>query len=176
MTQRRTSQSGYNLVEVLVAMGLLASVLISIVTLFVMGRKNVYSGKQMTRAVSVATSVNEDLIPLNPARTWEAFGIDASDSVSDQLVHGVTYEDAILRSTDDLSDDVEGYLARWLDLIPQQRLADARVTLILQPRELVDSSDVTTARLIQIKIIVEWDEARRHRSVVLESAKLNRRA
>lgn len=176
MNARRTSQAGYNLVEVLVAMGLLASVLISIVTLFVMGRANVYSGKQMTRAVSVGTSVTEDLVALNPARTWEAFAIDAGTTVSDNTVSGVEYEDSIIVSTDDLDDDVEGYLARWQGLIPEQRLLNGRVTLVFLPRELTDAGDVTTARVVQIKVVVEWDESRRHRNVVLGTAKLNRRA
>lgn len=177
MTQRATRQRGYNLVEVLVAMGLLSTVLISIVTLFFMGRANVYSGKQLTRGTSVATSVIEDLGALNPARTYEAFKIDATTTTEDEPKVGTTvYEDAIIRSTDDLSTDVKGYLARWTELIPAERLTDGRVTLVFQPRSLVDTNDVTTARILRIKIVVQWNESQREREVVLETTKLNRRA
>lgn len=177
MTERETRQRGYNLVEVLIAMGLLSTVLISIVTLFFMGRANVYSGKQLTRATSVATSVAEDLGPLNPARTYEAFTIDATTVTADEPKVGTTvYEDAIIRSTDDLTPDAKGYLARWTELIPAERLTDGHVTLVFQPRELLDANDVTTARILQIKIVVQWNESRREREVVLETTKLNRRA
>jgi type II secretory pathway pseudopilin PulG len=174
---RRSRQQGYNLVEVLVAMGLLSTVLISIVTLFVMGRANVYSGKQMTRAVSVATSVSEDLSPLNVARTLEAFSIDAADDVTATVtVGGIDYSDAIVISTDDLSVDAKGYLDRWDDMIPQQRLTDGRVSLVFQPRDLKDAADVTTANVLQIAVVVEWNEAARERHVELKTVKLNRKA
>lgn len=177
MKERETRQRGYNLVEVLVAMGLLSTVLISIVTLFFMGRANIYSGKQLTRATSVGTSVTEDLSSLNPARTYEAFSIDASTATEGAPKVGTTvYADAIIRTTDDLTPDAGGYLARWAGLIPQERLADGRVTLVFQPRNLVDTADVTSARILRIKVIVEWNETRREREVVLETAKLNRRA
>ncbi len=177
MKERGTRQRGYNLVEVLVAMGLLSTVLISIVTLFFMGRQNVYSGKQLTRATSVATSVTEDLSPLNAARTYEAFSIVAATATEAAPKIGTTvYEDAIIRTTDDLTPDADGYLARWAGLIPKERLTEGRVTLVFQPRELVDASDVTTARILRIKVIVQWNESRREREVVLETTKLNRRA
>jgi prepilin-type N-terminal cleavage/methylation domain-containing protein len=174
MTHASARQRGYNLVEVLIAMGLLSTVLIAIVTLFVMGRTNVYSGKQMTHAVSIGTSVIEDLNPMTLARSLSAFGIDVDSSLAAKTVAGVEYEDAILRSTDDLADDVDGYLDRWDDLIPEQRLANGRISLIFQPRELTDANDVTTARILQMKVIVEWTEAQRRRTVLLETSKLSR--
>ena len=51
--------------EVLIAMALLGVVMISIMALFVAGRKNVYSGKQMTNAMAIGTRVMEDLAPLS---------------------------------------------------------------------------------------------------------------
>ncbi|HVR41959.1 MAG TPA: prepilin-type N-terminal cleavage/methylation domain-containing protein [Thermoanaerobaculia bacterium] len=174
MSERRARQAGYNLIEVLIAMGLLATVMLSIVTLFVMGRANVYSGKQMTRAVSVGTSVSEDLNSLSVIRTLSTFGIPAGATPTSNTVAGVTYPNSIIRSTADLSNDPEGLLARWNDLIPDARLSDARVTLVVLPRDLVTSSDLTSARVLQLKVVVEWNEARRQRNVVLDIAKLNR--
>ena len=49
-------QSGYSLVEVLVAIAITAVVLLTVITLFYMGRRNVYSGKQTTQAVSIGTT------------------------------------------------------------------------------------------------------------------------
>jgi prepilin-type N-terminal cleavage/methylation domain-containing protein len=61
MTQRSERDRGYSLVEVLIALAITSIVLLTVVTLFYMGRRNVYSGKQMTYAVSVGTRILEDL-------------------------------------------------------------------------------------------------------------------
>ena len=54
-------QRGYSLIEVLIALAITSVVLLTVVTLFYMGRRNVYSGKQMTYAVSVGTRALEDV-------------------------------------------------------------------------------------------------------------------
>src|SRR5258706_13904680 len=61
----RSKESGYNLVEVIFATALLGIVSITIFTLFAMGRRNVYSGKQASQAVAIGTQVIEDLAPFN---------------------------------------------------------------------------------------------------------------
>ena len=172
MHPKRSGQAGYNLVEVLVAMGLLASVLLSIVTLFFMGRSNVYSGKQMTRAVAVGTNVTEDLVAMNVARLIDGF--ELTEAPAANTVAGVEYADSIVRVTSDLTHDAEGFLARWEALIPETSLANAEITLVFLPRELTDADDLTTTRVMQIKVVVEWDESVRRRNVVFDTVKLNR--
>src|SRR6267378_935288 len=72
----RTGEAGYNLIEVIVATALLGIVSITIFTLFVMGRRNVYSGKQASQAIAIGTQVMEDLAPLNKQMVYNgAFGI-----------------------------------------------------------------------------------------------------
>src|SRR6267378_7030470 len=56
----KSRQRGYSLVEVLIAMAITSVVLLTVVTLFYMGRKNVYSGKQMTVAAASGTQILED--------------------------------------------------------------------------------------------------------------------
>ncbi|HUP65797.1 MAG TPA: type II secretion system protein [Thermoanaerobaculia bacterium] len=179
MQPKRSSQAGYNLVEVIVAMGLLASVLLSIVTLFFMGRSNVYSGKQMTRAVAVGTNVTEDLVSMNVARLINAF--ELAEDPAENIVAGVTYTDSIVRVTSDLTNDAEGYLERWEALIPDPTVdkphtpfLNAEITLVFLPRQLTDVDDLTTTQVMQIKVVVEWDESVRRRNVVFETVKLNR--
>src|SRR5436190_12566580 len=74
MAMKRT-KSGYSLVEVLIAMAITSIVLLTVVTLFYMGRRNVYSGKQMTYAVSVGTRVMEDLSTMTTDDLLSNFGI-----------------------------------------------------------------------------------------------------
>ncbi|HUF10912.1 MAG TPA: hypothetical protein VMO47_16450 [Rhodothermales bacterium] len=174
MKERNRAEAGFNLVEVLIAMGLLSTVLISIVTLFVMGRANVYSGKQMTRAVSIGTSVSEDLNSMRPSRIYSAFNVTSSTTKTTNTVAGVSYPNSIVRSTTDLSNDVDGLLDRWLALMPQSRLDDGVVTLVLQPRNQTNTSDPTTARILQVTVVVQWNEATRKRNVVMHTTRLDR--
>lgn len=97
-------ESGYSLVEVLVAMGILGSVLISIFTLFFMGRYNVYSGKQMTQAIGIANRVLEDLAPLNKQMIYNgAFAVTdtaSGDATVTFANPGATYNNVAVRTTD----------------------------------------------------------------------------
>jgi prepilin-type N-terminal cleavage/methylation domain-containing protein len=58
---KRKTNAGYSLIEVLIALAITSVVLLTVVTLFYMGRRNVYSGKQTTYAVSVGTRIMEDI-------------------------------------------------------------------------------------------------------------------
>ena len=58
---KKQTNAGYSLVEVLIALAITSIVLLTVVTLFYMGRRNVYSGKQTTYAVSVGTRIMEDI-------------------------------------------------------------------------------------------------------------------
>ncbi|HEX8154072.1 MAG TPA: type II secretion system protein, partial [Thermoanaerobaculia bacterium] len=75
---RTRGQRGFNLIEVIVAMGMLASVLVVVLGLFIYARRNVYSGKEMTRAVSVGTRVTEDLSSMDKSALRVAFGLPAT--------------------------------------------------------------------------------------------------
>src|SRR2546430_13763319 len=104
--QLRSTESGYNLVEVIFATALLGIVSITIFTLFVMGRRNVYSGKQNSQAVAIATQVMEDFQPLNKKMIYNgAFGIldtDAGNAITLPRVSGLatpTIAAARIRST-----------------------------------------------------------------------------
>jgi type II secretory pathway component PulJ len=52
---RGRKETGFSLVEVVIALGLLAGVLITISGLFVMGAKQVKSGRASSEALAVAT-------------------------------------------------------------------------------------------------------------------------
>lgn len=175
-THRRLER-GYNLVEVLIAMALLGTVLMSILTLFVFGRRNVYSGKQMTKASSVTNQVIEDLQPLSASSLYTNFKITTSTSTTSPTIAGVAYTNVIVRSTADTSGDyADGpkYLARWKALIPASQLTDGKVTLVIIPDDKKTSTDPTSAAIVRLRVITEWDEGRRSRNVTADLAKFNR--
>src|SRR2546428_3873467 len=98
MMKTRT-QSGYSLVEVLIALAITSIVLLTVVTLFYMGRRNVYSGKQMTYAVSVGTRMLEDLSNWVSSDVLSNFNIDDTTATATVTVNGVTYASSLLRDT-----------------------------------------------------------------------------
>ena len=64
------------MVEVVIALGLLAGVLIAIGGLFVVGEKQVKSGRTSSEAVAVSKEIQEDMYGWGYAQLWETFGYD----------------------------------------------------------------------------------------------------
>ena len=174
MTKRSTR--GYSLVEVLIAMAILGTVLLSIMTLFVFGRRNVYSGRQMTRATSVATHILEDLNPMSPVDLMNNFEIAADTDVADNVVAGTTYEDSIVRKATDFTGTDPGlpYFTRWTALTTGERMTDGEITLIFVPLDMETAGDPTTAKRMLVRVVTEWNESTRRRHVFLDTIKLNR--
>jgi prepilin-type N-terminal cleavage/methylation domain-containing protein len=186
------TQAGYNLVEVVFALAVFGVVAMTIFTLFVMGRRNVYSGKQASQAVAVGTQVLEDIGPLNKRMLYNgAFGIadtDVGASVTLPKVSGLavpTWANAKVRSTDpnamvsppsDISTQQTGLLTRWAALVPAEKLQEGSVTLVLIPTQ--DTAQPAnnppqfgTSQLLQIRVYVRWTEAAHKREVVLDTVK-----
>lgn len=196
----RRAERGYNLIEVLIAMAMLGVVVLVIASLFVMGRKNVYSGKQMTVAVSIATRVMEDLSSLEKDDiAGTLFAIDLATE-GDNITFGnpaITYENSALRSTAAIAgyadESVQGHdddatlpdmLAKWSEQLEMtggggdtiERLTDGSVTLIMTPIRDEDPADTPTfggAALLRLRVIVQWKEQRRVRQVIVDSVKAN---
>jgi Tfp pilus assembly protein PilV len=187
----RVPESGYNLVEVLIAMALTGIVMISIMTLFFMGRRTVYSGKQMTNAVAVGTRVLEDLAPLNKQDIYNGlFAITATSAgygTTVQLGHPqVTYTNCRIRSTDatvgqptatDVATMSTGvnppdFLTKWNAQLGSN-LANGSVTLILIPTNDPTNSPAQfgTAQVLQVRVLIQWDEERRSRELILDTSR-----
>ena len=171
--QRMRRQAGYNLVEVLIAMALLGTVLISIVTLFFMGRANVYSGKQMTRAVAVGTMVMEDLSSMTQSDLVTFFGLAAAP-LATQTVLGKDYPASAKLTTTPLSADPNGYLAKWKGKLGSDQFANGRLTMIATPLNQNAASTVPLASVIRVRIIIEWNESQRARHLILDTVKVDR--
>ncbi len=192
----RRSERGYNLIEVLIAMAIFGVVIIAIGSLFVWGRRNVYSGKQMTTAVSIGTRVLEDLAPLSRQDVYLGVFDIAAGTAGEDVTFGfpeVTYENAAVRSTNDAA--VAGYadiqlqrdpgpklLDKWAAQLVQdhgggvenERLTNGSVTLIMMPRrDTVSPERFGNAAVLQLRVIVQWQERTRTRQLVLDTVKAN---
>src|SRR5688572_28557384 len=186
-------ERGYSLIEVLIAIALLGVVLIAIMTLFVVGRRNVYSGKQMTTAVAIGTRVLEDIAGLNRKNLY--YGVfeiaDADDG--DEIKYGSpleTYPAAAFRSTSATA--ISGYstiqkqrtagpklLDKWTAQLQEDigggnkrgRLTDGVVSVVMMPRQDAtnDPPQFGTAEVLQIRVIVQWRENSRKRQLILDT-------
>ena len=191
---KKHSQRGYNLIELLVAIAILGVVMLSILSLFVWGRKNVYSGKQMTTAIAVGTRVLEDLQPLTKADIYDGLFDITDDSTGANIKFGKPereYRNAAIRSTkawtgytNIQTQNATGPLfltKAWKDQLEETlsdgttkrpRLDDGAVTIIMMPRaDTVTPEKFGTASVMQVRVVVSWLENRRHREVILDTVK-----
>ena len=180
-TIRRTgstvAQRGFNLVEVIIAMALLGTVLLGIMSLFFFGRSNVYSGKQMTHAVSVGTHVLEDLSGMSYTQIESAFDFEiGTDALASHTVNGVTFANALRRTTDDVDgdglitdDDIPNFLDTWKEEV-DAKLSEGAVDLIFTP--------AADDRVLRIDVVVSWNQPGRisvggkKRQIIMETAKI----
>jgi prepilin-type N-terminal cleavage/methylation domain-containing protein len=183
--RKESHERGYNLVEVLVAMAILGSVLLSIVALFYFGRTNVYSGKQLTLANSIGTQIMEDLSSLSMLSLYAAFNIGSGTSLVNVTVNNVTYASSFQRDTlNDTSTNQStppAYLTKWKTLLGtgNSKMKDAKATLIFTPDKPAAVMTGTTpdhpaCGVMRIRVVISWSEAIRTRSVVFDTVKLNK--
>jgi prepilin-type N-terminal cleavage/methylation domain-containing protein len=183
-------QRGFNLVEVLVAMAITAVVIISVATLFVMGRRNVYAGKQVSAAVAVATRITEDLSHMTHGEVYDKFGLAPASGwagetlVASKSVEGTTYTKCVIRTNADAGNankDKAGLINTWLGLM-QPKFTNPQITMVFMPRlqpadPKTDTATVPVSNLLQIRVVLTWDETvsnKRHRSLIVDAVKTQR--
>ncbi|HEY2093762.1 MAG TPA: prepilin-type N-terminal cleavage/methylation domain-containing protein [Thermoanaerobaculia bacterium] len=186
----KNTQRGFNLVEVLVAMAITAVVILSVATLFVMGRRNVYAGKQMTAAVAVATRITEDFSHMTHAEVYDKFGLSPDTGyagatlAASNTVEGVPYANSVLRTNADAADankDKAKLIDTWLKLM-QPSFVNPKITVVFMPRldvkdPATDTATVPVSTVLQIRVVLTWDDSvtnKRHRSLMIDAVKTQR--
>ena len=195
-------QRGYSLVEVLIAMAITSVVLLTVVTLFYMGRRNVYSGKQMTVAAASGTQILEDLSTMTAQDLGTNFNItDATTlgTVTLQNVVGaaggqISFDNSVGRDstsactvlattpyTITCTNDPNGYMAKWLrTLVPQGNKSSVMnnplIGIVFTPRSPTDvAKKFTTAQFVRARVYVSWQESPgRRRYAFFDTTKVNR--
>ena len=185
--EKHQRQQGFNLVEVLIAMALLGTVLITIMTLFYMGRSNVYAGKQTSVAVSIATHAMEDLSSRSKSDILTVFnasaaGLGAVDVDPTATLPRDTYTSSILRSStvaddvDATKNDPKGLLKKWSDEA-KSRLTSGTVAVVMTPLKPYPTGAGLTAAnatIMKVRVFVRWREAGRRREVILDTVRASR--
>lgn len=172
---KQRSQTGYSLVEVLIAIAITAVVLLTVVTLFYMGRRNVYSGKQLTYAVAVGTRAMEDTSQWTLADVLTNFGIAATTALptTSVTVNNVVYANSALYTSSDPTPPA--IVTTWKSVV-SPNLTNPTVGVILTPHALAsDPQQWGTATFLRMRVYVQWDEAKNRRRIAFfDTTKINR--
>lgn len=71
---RRRDQNGFSLIEVVIALGILAGVLIAIGGLFILGGRSVKAGRTSSEALATAKEIVEEIDGWGYTQLWSNFG------------------------------------------------------------------------------------------------------
>jgi hypothetical protein len=145
------ADTGFSLAEVMVALGVLASVLISVAGLLVVGNRLVKSGRGSSQALAVARDLLEECDGWSFARTYEAFGCDPA-------------QPSCTRDTTDAS------MASWRRP-PEEALHQERVEVTIETLE-TGAIPLEASRALRLTVSVFWTEGLRQRSTRLTTVRM----
>jgi prepilin-type N-terminal cleavage/methylation domain-containing protein len=148
-------QKGFSLVEVIVALGLLAGVLIAIAGLFTIGGKQVKSGRTATEALSVARGILEEMDAWSYRQTYQLYGFDGT--ANNYTVDTRT----------------NSYASKWQPNI-DDKLFNGYGNIVLESVGPGTGSPpaMNASRAVRVTVTVHWDEGQRHRTVRLGTVRM----
>ena len=144
---------GFSLVEVLVALGLLAAVLISISSLFLFGERQVHSGRTQTTALAVARDVIEELSGWSYRDLYRNFGLSGA---------------AVAYTVDSRSN---AFAARWQPAL-DAGLQDGYALIDLESIADGPARPLNETRALRVTVTVSWREGLRSRSLQLATVRM----
>lgn len=157
MRDELRSQRGFSLVEVVIALGLMAGVLISVAGLFVVGARSVNSGRNSSEALAVGRQIIEEMNGWGYAQTYALYGFDGS---------------AASYSVDTRSN---AYAAKWQPIL-NERLGDGAFATV-QINSLIASGsppvlNASNCKAIRVVVTVFWNEGPRGRNVAVGTVRM----
>jgi Tfp pilus assembly protein PilV len=147
---KRRDELGFSLIEVVVALGLMAGVLISVAGLFVLGGRSVKSGRTSSEALAMGKQVTEAMDGWAFAQLWTNFGYDGQAK---------TY-------TVDTTTCVTADCVAWQSALVAKLGATAKATIkidsvaqaALAVPDFADAAGYTTAKNVRVTVNVAWSQ------------------
>lgn len=156
----RTRTDGFSLVEVVVALGLLAGVLISISGLFIIGGKQVKSGRTSTEALAAGRAIVEQMNNWGFRQTYQAFGCTDTNNTC-----AVDTRTAALAEAQEWQDDLEAKLG-------PSAYAMLNIASLSQSGA-PPAFNAAACRAIRVEVTVHWTEGGvRSRNVKLGAVRM----
>lgn len=147
-------ERGFSLIEVIIAMGVLAGVLISIAGMYVLGGRQVKAGKTMTVATSICHDIMESFDNQSFVSLWTNLGAATSDTTKTRL------------STDSTSP-----IYPWNTEIGQ-KLENGVATVTIVPLGPGTPPNFGAATAIRLTVTMTWNELGRPQTVALSTVRL----
>lgn len=146
--------AGFSLVEVVVALGLLAGVLISISGLFVLANRQLDGGRNQSIALSVARHIVEEMDGWGFRQVYGTFGFDGA---------------AAAYTVDSRTN---AYAAKWQAEL-ESRLGGSSAEIVIESAsESGPGPALRDARAIRVRVTVRWSEGLRQRQVTLAALRV----
>ena len=155
--RRAGNSDGFSLVEVIVALGMMAGVLISVAGMLTLGGRYVKSGRNASEGLAVARDIMEELHGWGFEQTYRLFGKDGN-AVS------YTIKTDELDAVDYVWQDVDE--PTWQDML--ENLHEARAEIRIESL----AGNLNVANAIRIHVTVRWREGPRPREVRLSTLRL----
>ena len=149
----RRSETGLSLLEVVIALALLAMVLLGISSVFVKAGKSVKSGRELTEATSIATDILEEFDRMSYSQTYTLFG-------------GTTSGTSLSVDT-----RTNTFALKWQPLITQ-RLNKGYGTITVTPLGGATSPpNFGSGKSVRVVVTMSWTEGLRARSAAYETTR-----
>jgi prepilin-type N-terminal cleavage/methylation domain-containing protein len=155
------SESGFNLIEVVIALALLAAVLLTISGLFIQGSQSVNTGRDLTEATSLATDILEQMDKWAFSQLYTNWNVCTT---------GVCTE---LTYTSTAGGTYNAVLAGMCQTKINARLPNAKATVVITPlgqTQFVTSGGVV-CKGIRVKVTIDWTLKLKPRNVSLETVR-----
>ena len=154
----RRRQKGYSLVEVLVSLGLMAGVMVSVCSMFVLGGTYVKSGKQLTQATALAQDIMEDV----NKQSYNGLYLLLQTGTPDPNATGITSDTRTSGSKAN---------ALWGTDIRSKLYGGYAVVQMTPVGGTVSTPTFASGEGIRVSVQLGWAELRRNRSVKIESVR-----
>jgi Tfp pilus assembly protein PilV len=145
-------ERGFSLIEVTLALGLLAAVLVSIASLFILGGKQVHDGKTTTSATSLSHTIMERIDQLPYFEVYNYFG-------------GTTASTSLSVSTNTVGNNAN----QWQAEITSRLGPGASGTIAVTPLGSASPLNMGNAQALQVKVTVNYTELGRPKNVALQT-------
>ena len=148
----RRRDAGFSLIEVTFALGLLATVLISIATLFILGGKQVHQGKSTTSATALTHTIMERIDQLPYTETYTYFG-------------GTAATTTLLANTATTGNNAN----QWHAEIGSRLGPGSFGVINVSPLGSASPLNMGSASALQVRVSITWRELGRFRTVSLQT-------
>jgi Tfp pilus assembly protein PilV len=149
----RRRARGFSFIEVLIALGLLAMVLISMTSLFATGRRQVKSGRTTSEALAVARSILEEMEGWGFDQTYRAYGLDG------------------LATSYTVDTRTNSYAAKWQPQL-DSKLENSFAAIVIASIETGGIvPPISASNGLRVVVTIHWSEGQRARSVDLIGVK-----